>query len=228
MTNDTLLGGIQKFTKIIVSPNGLGSLSMTGGGRFGPGKEPIPPGFFPDDLLFYFVTRAEGNVSVEWVTTIRGDVRATSCGINGWDLPGGIHVKEMANKIGLTQQEFDLTTVGSGPRTNVGRKADGGEITEGAAWGWWYPAIPRDPNHPYWQKFMPVYRDAMIWAWNQPDIQALKDPVERLCAMHSANWFAYHNVKLGLKELINGRGINNRRKQAREACNQYGITGMLA
>jgi hypothetical protein len=119
MTNDTLLGGIQKFTKIIMSPNGLGSLSMTGGGTFGPGKEPIPPGFFPDDLLFYFVTRAEGNVSVEWVTTIRGDVRATSCGINGWDLPGGIHVKEMANP------QFDtcFTTVAN-VVLDVGRAAD--------------------------------------------------------------------------------------------------------
>lgn len=228
MTNDTLLGGIQKFTKIIVSPGfGNGLLSMTGGGTFGPGKEPIPPGFYPDDLLFYFVTHAESHFSVEWVTEYKGNVRATACGINGWDLPGGIHVKVLADKMGLTQQEFDLTTVGSGPRKNSGRPTEDAE-KQTAAWGWYYPSIGLNHDHPYWQKFMPMYRDAMIWAWNQPDIQALKDPVERLCAMHSANWYYYRNVKGGLRQLQNGTGIKHRRETAREACSKFGATGMLA
>lgn len=53
----------------------------------------------------------------------------------------------------------------------------------------------------------------MIWAWNQPAIQAVKDPAERLARMHSVNWWGSKNMKL----FHGGTGFKHRLQAAQKA-----------
>jgi len=176
------------------------------------GKLPIPQGFYSDKILYEFITRAEGNVGLLWVTTYKGDTIATSCGINGWDFAGGVHSPKIARAIGVTAAQF-ASTVTVNKNSGWSRRAMGGEIKEGAAWGWATSPLP--PNHPYWQRLIPYYRDEMIWAWNQPIIQTVSDPAERLAKMHSINWFGHHFMK-GFSG--SDSGYPHRLKVAREVC----------
>lgn len=181
-------------------------------GSAGAGKLPIPPGFYSDKVLYEFITHAECPVGIYWVTTVKGDVQAVNCGVKGWDLPGGVHSKSIAAACGITDPSVFNFTVS---RTN-GRKAMGGEIREGAAWGWLTNSVPA--SNPYWQKLIPYYRDCMIWAWHQPIIQEVKNPAERLARMHSINWWGYHY----LKGFSGGSGWGHRFQAAQRACSGMG------
>ena len=175
------------------------------------GKEPIPPGFYSDQVLYEFISHAEGNVGMRWVTTYKGDTVATRCGIGGWDYAGGVHSPAIAKAIGVSPNDF-ASWVTIDKNSGFSRKAMGGEITEGAAWGW--ATSPIQASNPYWQKLIPYYRDQMIWAWNQPIIQNVKDPAERLARMHSINWWGYHY----LKGFNGGSGWPHRFQAAQRAC----------
>lgn len=176
-------------------------------GGVGGGIEPIPPGFYSDEVLFNFVRLAEGDVGLQWVTTYKGHEVATGCGINGYDGPGGVHSKKIGHDIGFT----GIEDLGVGI-TSRGRRANSTEAQEGAAWGWQTEPVP--VNAPYWQKFIPYYRDQMIWAWRQPIIQAVKNPAERLARMHSINWWGHHY----LEGFSGGSGWSHRLQAAKKAC----------
>jgi hypothetical protein len=158
----------------------------------GPGKEPIPDGFPSDQLLFEFLSQAEGTRGLQWVTTYKGDKIATNCGINGWDFSGGVHNPAIAKAIGVSSTEF-ASWVSIDKSSWLSRRAIGGEIKEGAAWGW--ATTPLPASHSYWQKLIPYYRDNMIWAWNQPGIQAIKSPGVRLARMHTCCWYFNKSLK---------------------------------
>lgn len=165
-----------------------------------------PDGFYSDETLIKFVSLAEGAIAVQWVKTYKGHDLCTSCGVNGWDLPGGLHNKQIASKIGVSASDLSVQL------TNSGRRALEGEIHEGASWGWYTTREPLNSN--YWSKFVPYYREQMLWAWDQPIIQAVKDPAERLARMHSVNWYGYHNLKL----FNGGPGWKHRLEAAKQAC----------
>lgn len=175
------------------------------------GKLPIPQGFYSDQVLYEFISHAEGNIGLLWVTTYKGNTIARNCGIDGWDFPGGVHSKTIANQIGVSSSQFS-SWVTINKNSGFSRRAMGGEIKEGAAWGW--ATSPLLSNNPYWQKLIPYYRDAMIWAWKHPIIQAVKDPAERLARMHSINWWGYHNPKL----FHGGPGFKHRLEVAKRVC----------
>ena len=177
----------------------------------GGGKLPVPQGFYTDQVLYEFISHAEGNIGMRWVTEYRGNTVALRCGINGWDYAGGVHSPSIAKAIGVSPQEFG-SWVTIDKRSGFSRRAIGGEISEGAAWGW--ATSPLTASNPYWQRLIPYYRDAMIWAWNQPIIQRVKDPGERLARMHSINWWGYHY----LKGFNGGPGWKHRFEAARRAC----------
>lgn len=189
---------------------GLGGVNSEFGGA-GAGTLPIPPGFYSDQVLYEFISHAEGDVGMLWVTTTKGDIVARGCGIDGWDFAGGVHSKAIANKIGVTASDF-ASWVKVDKGSGFSRRAMGGEIKEGAAWGWATSRLGAD--NPYWKKLIPYYRDAMIWAWNQPIIQQVKDPAERLARMHSVNWWGYHY----LKGFNGGPGWPHRFQAAQRAC----------
>lgn len=189
---------------MISNPLKIGGPGL-GGADWGSG----PSGFYSDEVLYNFITRAEGPIGLRWVTTVRGSTPALGCGIDGWDFPGGVHSKAIANAMGLSASEFaSWVTVSS---TN-GRVALQGELREGAAWGWC--TSPLTKENPYWAKLIPYYRNEMLWAWNQPQIQAISDPAERLARMHSINWWGHHYMK-GLT--VQDSGYQHRLKAAQTA-----------
>lgn len=183
------------------------SVSQSKTRSYSQGNEPIPPGFYSDTVLLNFVYKAEGKVFIKWVTTHKGNTLATACGINGWDAPGGVHSKHYGDKMGYSGgiDGFGVEM------TNRGRKALEGE-RKTAAWGWYSTEVSIDS--PYWSKFIPVYRDEMIWAWNQPKIQEVKDPAERLARMHNCAWFGYRNMNL----FGTTSNWSHRLKAAQDAC----------
>lgn len=175
------------------------------------GSMEIPPGFYSDTVLYEFISHAEGSVGMQWVTTTKGNEVATGCGIGGWDFPGGVHSPQIAKAIGVTASDF-ASWVSIDKNSRLSRRAMGGEINEGAAWGW--ATTPLGSSNPYWQKLIPYYRDAMIWAWHQSIIQNVKEPAERLARMHSINWWGYRNTKL----FHGGSGWPHRYEAAKRAC----------
>ena len=186
---------------------GFGDIGEDFGGAGG-GKLPIPAGFYSDNVLYNFISTAEGKIGVQWVATYRGHdvVRTAAC--FGYDFPGGVHDPSYIRILGLTQADADSLGI-----TNSGRKPIGGEWYNGAVqWGWYTNPVP--VSHPYWKKLIPFYRDAMIWAWNQPIIQAVKEPAERLARMHSINWWGHHY----LKGFSGGSGWPHRYQAAQKAC----------
>lgn len=181
-------------------------------GKFPAGREPIPDGFYKDDVLFYFITHAEGKVAVQWVSSKSSHTTLTNCAINGYDLPGGLHSKRGDDRVdSLGFNDLNVTM------TNRGRNAVQGERKCGAGWGWYSTEIQDDD--PYWQKLMPAYRDAMIWAWNQPEIQQITDPATRLAKMHTCNWKWARNIKSGMSDM---RDWDGRIKAAKDACSGMG------
>lgn len=174
----------------------------------GAGKLPVPSGFYPDSVLYKFISTAEGSIGVQWVSEYKGHNIVRSAACFGYDFPGGVHDPSYINKLGLTQQDGDSLGI-----TNSGRRPMGGEWYGGKVqWGWYTNSIPA--GHPYWQKLIPYYRDEMIWAWHQPIIQNVKDPAERLARMHSINWWGHHY----LRGFHGGPGFPHRLKAAQQAC----------
>ena len=183
-----------------------GAYSEFGGA--GAGKLPIPPGFYSDAVLYNFISSAEGTIGIQWVGSNKGHDVVTSAACFGYDFPGGVHDPSYISKLGLTPS--DTANLGI---TNRGRAPIGGESYGGKVrWGWY--TQPLGADHPYWKKLIPYYRDAMIWAWNQPIIQNVKDPGERLARMHSINWWGYHY----LKGFHGGKGWPHRLQCAKKAC----------
>lgn len=188
-------------------PYGMDS-EFTGAGA---GTLQRPPGFYSDQVLYEFITRAEGKIGLRWVTTYKGNQIATRCGINGWDFAGGVHSPAIARAIGVSASDFE-SWVTIDKNSGLSRMAMGEELKEGAAWGW--ATSPLNADNPYWQKLIPYYRDRMIWAWSQPIIQAVREPAERLARMHSINWWGYHYI-MGFS---GGSGWGHRYQAAKEAC----------
>ena len=183
----------------------------TGDGLFGgagAGLLPIPPGFYSDTVLYKFISTAEGSIGVQWVGTDHGHDIVTDAACFGYDFPGGVHDPSYIKKLGLTPSDAAGLGISSRGRKPIGGESYGGRVK----WGWYTNPLPAD--HPYWQKLIPYYRDAMIWAWNQPIIQAVKDPAERLARMHSINWWGSHY----LKGFSGGSGWPHRFKAAQAAC----------
>lgn len=172
------------------------------------GKLPIPQGFYSDGVLFSFISNAEGNIGVQWVSDKSGHNVVRSAACFGYDFPGGVHDPSYIQKLGLTQSDADTLGVTNRGRAPIGGEGYGGKVT----WGWYTNPVPA--SHPYWQKLIPYYRDEMIWAWNQPIIQAVKDPAERLARMHSINWWGHHY----LKGFNGGSGWSHRFQVAQKAC----------
>ena len=169
----------------------------------------IPPqGFYSDQVLFEFITHAEGSIGIQWVSSKSGHNIVTSAACFGYDFPGGVHDPSYIKKLGLTPSDtYELVITNNG-RSPIGTESYGGRVK----WGWYTKPLPA--NHSYWQKLIPYYRDQMIWAWNQTIIQAVKDPAERLARMHSINWWGYHF----LKGFNGGSGWNHRYAAAKRAC----------
>ena len=172
------------------------------------GKLPIPTGFYSDNVLYKFISTAEGDIGVQWVGTMKGHDVVKSAACFGYDFPGGVHDPSYINLLGLTPSDAESLGITNRGRQPIGAESYGGKVK----WGWYTKPIP--PSHPYWQKLIPYYRDAMIWAWNQPIIQAVKDPAERLARMHSINWWGYHY----LKGFNGGSGWPHRFQMAKQAC----------
>lgn len=193
--------------------NLINNQQFTGAGA---GLLPVPNQFYSDDVLIKFITRAEGKVGLRWVTSNRGGIIATRCGIDGWDFPGGVHSPEVAKAIGVSSADF-ATWVSVDYNSGFSRKASGSEVTSGAAWGWATTPLPE--NHVYWKKLLPYYRDNMIWAWHQPEIQAISSCAERLARMHTINWYSYHYMT-GLTK--NDIGWAHRLQAAKEATTGMG------
>ena len=201
---DTMFGTYTGGGDMSGGGGGDGSFSGAGAGRLTP-----PPGFYSDQALWYMISHAEGTVGVKW-TRGKGspnDPAATDQAVYGWDLPGGVHSKGIVENAGVNAQEL----IACLHPTDRGREAIKGERKGGVTWGWYSQKL--DPGDPYWGKMLPAYRDKMIWAWNQPAIQAIKDPADRLAAMHTVNWFANQGMKF-----INDKSrFGNRLKVARVA-----------
>ena len=202
--------------KPIVFNKGKGNYTLSDFEGAGAGKLTIPNDFYSDQVLYSFLSNAEGNVGLQWVTSFKGDSIATNCGIGGWDFPGGVHSPGIAKAIGVSPSDFS-SWVKVNKASGFSRRAIGGELKEGAAWGW--ATDPVQSDNPYWKKLIPYYRDQMIWAWNQPGIQAIKDPAERLARMHTINWFGYHYMR-GLSS--NDAGWNHRLSVAKGVCGNMG------
>lgn len=177
-------------------------------GSFGGGQLPIPQGFYSDTVLYNFITHAEGDIGVQWVGTYKGHDIVRSAACFGYDFPGGVHDPSFISKLGLTQADGDSLGITNGGRKPIGAESYGGRVQ----WGWYTKPVPA--GHPYWKKLIPYYRDAMIWAWNQPGIQAITNRAERLARMHTINWYGHHYMK-GLK--VNDVGFKHRLQVA----NQY-------
>lgn len=164
-------------------------------GGFGPGREPIPSGFYSDSVLFAFISATEGKCFVKWVRSknipYTVPPSCPTCAVFGYDYPGGLHVLPDEIKPRLKkdpEKDYGVTW------TNTGRKAKDGETySEQIHWGW--KSTDLAPNSQYWNVLMPYYRDRMIWAWRQTKIQAVKDPGERLARMHNINWGGYQQLK---------------------------------
>jgi hypothetical protein len=177
----------------------------------GGGKLPIPQGFYSDKVLYNFISTAEGACGIKWVATYRGQDLVPFAACYGYDFPGGVHDPSYKKILGLTPA--DAAALEAGGLKNRGRLPNSNESYHGAVkWGWETNTIPS--THPYWQKLIPVYRDRMIWAWNQPIIQAVKEPAERLARMHSINWWGVHY----LKGFNGGSGWSHRYQAAQKAC----------
>jgi hypothetical protein len=179
---------------LINNPSMFGMFGGTGGidsefGGAGAGKLPIPPGFYSDQVLFEFITHAEGSVGLQWVSTYKGHDIVRSAACYGYDFPGGVHDPSFISKLGLTPSDGDSLGITNSGRKPIGAESYGGRVQ----WGWNTKPIPA--GHPYWKKFIPYYRDQMIWAWHQPGIQAITNRGERLARMHTINWFGYHYLK---------------------------------
>jgi len=204
---------IDYFNYLVNDPiqinNGYGGMIDSQFDGAGAGKLPIPPGFYSDQVLYEFITRAEGNIGVQWVATYKGHDIVTSAACFGYDFPGGVHDPSYINKLGLTQSDTASLGIANNGRKPIGGESYGGRVQ----WGWYTNPIPA--SHPYWQKLIPYYRDEMIWAWNQPIIQNVKNAAERLARMHSINWWGHHY----LKGFSGGSGWNHRLQAAQMACN---------
>ena len=174
----------------------------------GAGKLDIPSEFYSDKVLYEFITHAEGNIGVQWVGTYKGHDIVRSAACFGYDFPGGVHDPSYKLKLGLTISDTVSLGITNRGRTPIGGESYGGKVK----WGWYTNPLPA--GHSYWQKLIPYYRDAMIWAWKQPIIQNVKDPAERLARMHSINWWGYHY----LKGFNGGSGWNHRLQAAKRAC----------
>ena len=175
----------------------------------GPGKEAIPPGFPSDKLLFEFITQAEGKQGIQWVGTYKGHDVVKDAACFGYDFPGGVHNPAYINLLGLTKEDAARLEVTNKPRKPIGAESYGGKVQ----WGWETKPIPT--SDPYWKKLIPYYRDAMIWAWKQPGIQAIKCPALKLARMHTINWYGTHYMK-GLTH--NDQGWWHRLQVAAKVC----------
>lgn len=175
----------------------------------GPGKEPIPTGFPSDKLLFEFITQAEGKEGIQWVGTYKGHDVVVTAACFGYDFPGGVHDTSWIKILGLTKEDTANLGITNKPRPPIGAETYGGKVK----WGWKTQPLPT--SHPYWKKLIPHYRDAMIWAWKQPAIQAIQSPGERLARMHTINWYGQHYMK-GLTH--NDVGWKHRLQVALKVC----------
>ena len=192
-----------------------GANGLFGGfGGAGAGKLPIPQGFYTDMELYLMLKYAEGDVALMWVKSRFDHTRVPQAGINGWDFPGGVHSKFIAEAIGYGHVDDIKQIDPSIELTNGGRSASAKERVGGCTWG--VQTTPLSGSAPYWKALIPYYRDAMIWAWNQPKIQAVTDRAERLARMHSINWWGYHY----LQGFGGGDGWKHRLAAARKACGQ--------
>ena len=175
----------------------------------GPGKLPIPPGFPSDKILYEFISQAEGKIGVQWVSTFKGHNIVTSAACFGYDFPGGVHDPSFISKLGLTQSDAANLGITNNGRKPIGAESYGGKVQ----WGWYTKPFPA--SHPYWKKLIPVYRDNMIWAWNQPGIQAITSAGEKLARMHTINWYGHHYMR-GLT--TNDVGFKHRLQVAQKVC----------
>lgn len=173
------------------------------------GKLTPPQGFYSDQILYEFITKAEGNIGVQWVSNRNGHNVVRSAACFGYDFPGGVHDPSFIKKLGLTQSDADSLGISNNGRAPIGAESYGGIVK----WGWYTKPIPA--SHPYWKKLIPYYRDNMIWAWNQSGIQSIKNPGERLARMHTINWYGYHYMR-GLTK--NDVGWNHRLQVAKNVC----------
>ena len=179
----------------------------------GGGKEEVPQGFYSDQVLYNFISNAEGTIGVQWVSGYKSGSVVPSAACYGYDFPGGVHDPSFISKLGLTQSDANSLGISQNGRKPIGGESYGGKVQ----WGWYTQPVPAD--HPYWKKLIPYYRDAMIWAWRQPGIQAIKNPGERLARMHTINWYGYHYMK-GLTK--NDVGWNHRLQVAKSVTSGMG------
>ena len=208
-TNEPLLLGIANHLRMYGGSGVSGAVGDTfGGGVFAPGSLPIPSGFYPDNVLHYFISHAEGNIAVMWTSGKNSRTPVVGEGCGGYDFPGGVHNKSLLPP-GYTIEQLGVSWTNSGRQTmwSEGKSS-------GARWGWY--STPITPEHNYWKALMPVYRDAMIWAWhNVQGLMSIKEPAKRLCEMHICNWGFYHNTTLKGTSVF---GYKHRYEVASKAC----------
>lgn len=195
-----------------ICSNGGGYYAPAGG--FGPGREPIPSGFYSDSVLFAFISATEGKCFVKWVRSkgipYTDPPSCPTCAVFGYDYPGGLHVLPDEIKPRLKkdpEKDYGVTWTNTGRETNK-------EESSGRTLLWGWNSTDLAPNNQYWNVLMPYYRDRMIWAWRQPAIQAFKNPGERLARMHNINWKGWHSSEL----LMTSSGWEKRLSDAKQAC----------
>ena len=188
---------------------GCGFAGLSGGQRLPGGKLPIPDGFYSDLILYEFITNAEGAVGIQWVSSKAGHNVVRSAACFGYDFPGGVHDPSFIRILGLTESDADSMGVSNQGRAPSVAESYGGRVQ----WGWNTNPLPM--THPYWSKLIPVYRDKMIWAWNQSVIQSYSDPADRLARMHSINWLRHQDLSM-----VDGhdKGFPGRLRAAKKAC----------
>lgn len=166
-------------------------------------------GFPSDAQLLYMLKNAEGPGLYKWAKSPI-DPPITSTGVNGYDLAGGVHAKDIAEKIKQTPAScIGLKSLNGITWVKV-RPASGKEV------GIEYKATMNGHDllavDSYWRALIPYYRGEMEWAWKQNVVKQVSDIGRKLAICHTIAWGHYRNT-----EFTEDSGWKNRLRVAQKA-----------
>lgn len=157
-----------------------------------------PDGFPTDAQLLYMLKHAEGESLYKWAYSETGNA-ITWMGVDGYDLAGGVHSKEIAKEIGQTPASCIGRTSLDGIKWKKERPATEGEKGEKHKNEkiYMYTAYTETNDkkknvikavNSYWDALIPHYRNKMKIAWQLNVVQQETDKGTRLAMCHTMYW----------------------------------------
>lgn len=148
-------------------------------------------GFPSNAQLLYMLKNAEGPGLYKWAWSETGPA-ITSTGVDGYDLAGGVHAKDIAKKIKQTPASCIGLKSLDGITWKKVRPASGKEV------GIEYKATMNGKDlfavDSYWKALIPYYRGEMQWAWEQNVVKQVSDIGRKLAICHTIAWGHYRNT----------------------------------